>query len=808
MSRILIVDDKEDNLYYLEVLLTGYGHHTETARHGAEALVKARQMAPDVVISDLLMPVMDGYTLLRHWKADIRLRRVPFIVYTATYTTAEDERLALDLGADAFILKPAEPEEFLARITEVLEHGGPVEPRAAAKDPAGERELLEVYSQTLIRKLEEKTLELEETNRALQRDIGERKAVEAALRSSEAELRLLAEAMPQIVWITRADGWNVFFNQHWSVYTGMTAAESAGNGWLIPFHLDDRGRAEAAWNVAVATGGVYSVECRLRRHDGVYKWWLIRGVPVRDANGTILKWFGTCTDIDELKMAELRISESEARFSKVFHSGLVAVSIVELTSGRVVDVNERCADFFGYSPAEMIGRTVFELGLWTDPDDRDRLIARVLTAGTQATAEAAMRRKSGEVRRAQVSMEAVRLPGIADPLVMTALVDVTERRQLEAQLLQAQKMEAIGRLAGGVAHDFNNVLSVIQGYAELLLVQAGEIHRSKLEQILRATQRATGLTRQLLAFSRKQIVDPKVVDLGALVADVQTLVGRLLGEDIELDIEAEAGLGQVRVDPGQLEQVVVNLCVNARDAMPTGGSLRIATSNVELDAASLVGHEPLEPGRYVRLVVSDTGNGIAEDLLPKIFEPFFTTKEPGKGTGLGLAMVYGIVRQAGGAVWVDSRVGEGSRFTICLPRIDGRVDDTAAPEASAPPGGSETILVVEDEAPLRAIVREVLEGNGYRVIEAGSAEDAIARSLVAGNEIDLLLTDIVLPGMNGRRLAEAMTAHQSDLRVLYMTGYTEEGIANRGVLLPGLLVLAKPFTAHALLAHVREALAS
>jgi two-component system, cell cycle sensor histidine kinase and response regulator CckA len=382
--------------------------------------------------------------------------------------------------------------------------------------------------------------------------------------------------------------------------------------------------------------------------------------------------------------------------------------------------------------------------------------------------------------------------------------DLTEHTRTEEQLRQAQKMEAVGRLAGGVAHDFNNSLGVILGYTELLLRTADEGQRSKLEQILKTTQRAASLTRQLLAFSRKQIVNPRALDLNALLSDVEQMLGRLIGEDIDLAIVPGPDLGQVVADAGQLEQVVMNLCVNARDAMPNGGLLRIETANAELDAGDFT-PERTTPGRYVMLAVSDTGSGIPKDILSTIFEPFFTTKEPGKGTGLGLAMVYGTVKQAAGYVWVDSEVGRGTTFRIHLPRIDEPALAPAVEVAPVPSKGWETILLVEDEAPLRAIAHEILEEYGYRVIEAAGGDEAVA--LASHPEpIHLLLTDVVMPGMNGRELAEALRATRPALRTLYMSGYTDEVIAHRGVLEPGTLMIEKPFGTLALLGRVREAL--
>jgi PAS domain S-box-containing protein len=321
---------------------------------------------------------------------------------------------------------------------------------------------------------------------------------------------------------------------------------------------------------------------------------------------------------------------------------------------------------------------------------------------------------------------------------------------------------------------------VILGYTELLLRQAGDGQRGKLEQILKATTRATGLTRQLLAFSRKQIVDPKVLDINALLSDLETMVGRLIGEDIDLAIVPGVDLGQVKADPGQLEQVVMNLCVNARDAMPDGGMLRIETANAEVDVGQATRNEPMAAGRYVMLAVSDTGCGIREEMLPQIFEPFFTTKEEGKGTGLGLAMVYGTVKQAGGYVWVYSEVGRGTTFQVYLPRIDEPAEAPLVQVTPMPSKGWETILLVEDEGPLRAIAREILEEQGYRVLEADGPENAIETARLHPDPIHLVLTDVVMPGMNGRTLTEKLVAARPEIKVLYMSGYTDDVIAHSG----------------------------
>jgi two-component system, cell cycle sensor histidine kinase and response regulator CckA len=636
-------------------------------------------------------------------------------------------------------------------------------------------------------------------------DVTAPKRAAQALQSSLEEFRTLAEVVPQLVWATRPDGWNVYFNQRWTEYTGLTREESSGHGWIRPFHPDDQPRAAAAWERAVATEAAYSLEVRLRGADGIYRWWLVRGGPMKDAGGTIVKWFGTCTDIDDLKHAGLKVAESEARFAKVFHSSMMAIGISEGSSGRLIDVNGLWAQLFGYTREEMIGRTVFELGLWVDPVAPPHHLARMPRAGSAAPREAAFRRKSGEVRHALISMEEMSLEGVAEPLILAVVSDITDRKELEAQLRQSQKMDAVGRLAGGVAHDFNNMLGVILGYTELLLPQASAPQRHKLEQILKAIQSASALTHQLLAFSRKEVVEAKVLDLNALLARLETMLRPLLGEDIEFTVAPGLDLGQVKADPGQLEQVVMNLCVNARDAMPNGGMLRIETANEELRMAQTTGYELIPAGRYVRMTIADAGSGIPMDVLFKIFEPFFTTKEQGKGTGLGLAMVYGIVKQAGGYVSVDSEVGRGTTFTIYLQRIDEPVTP-GGPEAAMPATGTETILLVEDQAPLREITREILLEHGYRVLDAAGPDEAVEIAARETDTIHLLLTDVVMPRMNGRALATVLTAAHPTLRVLYMSGYTADIIAHSGVPVLDIALLHKPFTTLALLGSVRTAL--
>jgi signal transduction histidine kinase len=541
MNRVLIVDDKPDNLYMLRALLQGHGYAVEEARNGVEALLMARQSPPTLIISDLLMPVMDGYTLLKTWKADDRLKMIPFVVYTATYTDPKDERLALTLGADAFIIKPAEPEPFIARILEVLAKKERGELPPGNEAPVEEEVIFKQYSEVLVRKLEDKAHQLEQANRAL------------------------------------------------------------------------------------------------------------------------------CEDI--------------------------------------------------------------------------------------------------------------------------AL-----RKSLEEQFRQAQKMEAFGQLAGGVAHDFNNLLTVITSYTELLLGGAipPDEQRNVIREIRRAGERAASLTRQLLAFSRKQILQPVELDLNGLVREIEKMLRRLISAD---------------TDPGQIEQVIMNLVVNARDAMPSGGFLTIETKNVELDQNYVQKHPEIQPGEYVMLAVTDSGCGIDDAAKSKLFEPFFTTKEPGKGTGLGLATVHGIVKQSGGSIEVYSEVGQGATFKVYLPRIKAPASSgKSLPELALMPRGTETILLAEDEPEIRAVVRLVLESSGYTVLESHSGEEALQICRQYQAPIHLLVTDVVMPKMSGRQLAESVVAVHPNIRVLYLSGYTDDAVVRHGVLEAGMHYLQKPFTPILLARKVREVL--
>ena len=511
------------------------------------------------------------------------------------------------------------------------------------------------------------------------------------------------------------------------------------------------------------------------------------------------------------QVAESALRISERRFRALVEESWDAIALFA-GDGTILYGSSATTRLLGYELTEFVGRNAMEL---IHPDDRAAVLVQLQEAMTAPRARvpvtARVRHKNGSWRY----LEGVFTNLLDDPSV-GAIVnnyrDVTDRRHLEEQVLLSQKMEAIGRLAGGVAHDFNNILTAIGGYSDLLLADLppDDHRRHDVEEIHHATQRAAALTQQLLAFSRRQVLQPKVISLNALIPDVEKMLRRLIGEDILFATVLHPRVGNVRADPGQLEQVIVNLAVNARDAMPKGGRLTIETRNVELDEAYTVDHPTVKPGPYVMLAVSDTGVGMDEETKSRIFEPFFTTKVRGKGTGLGLATVYGIVQQTGGHIWPYSEPNRGTTMRVYLPRVDAPADRLEYPSDAAPATlrGSETILVVEDEAPVRAVTRQLLERNGYTVLEAadGPAALALVDGDAGGRHIELLLTDVIMPGMSGRELADQLKSRRPEVRVLFMSGYTDDAVVQHGMLEPGLAYLEKPFRPQSLLRKVRSVL--
>ena len=508
----------------------------------------------------------------------------------------------------------------------------------------------------------------------------------------------------------------------------------------------------------------------------------------------------------ERRRAEEELRKNESMLRLLFEHNPLSTWLYEIDTLKFLRVNHAATALYGYAAEEFEQMSVLEI---RPQEQREKAFAylRELEADAEEHEFWLHQSKNGRTFEVETISHELMYAGKRVRLVVTQ--DISERRQLEGQLRQAQKMEAVGRLAGGVAHDFNNLLMVIKGHTELLLSALEPVAQftKKIEQIDRAADRATALTRQLLAFSRMQVLQPQVIKLNSIVEEMGKLLPRLIGEDIELVIRTDEDLGTVRADASQMEQVIMNLAVNARDAMPNGGKLVIETANAELDHSYMTSHPLMNPGPYVQLVVTDSGIGMDTETQAHIFEPFFTTKEKGKGTGLGLATVYGIVKQSGGFIWVYSELAKGTSFKIYLPRLDQAEDRAGVTSASmALPMGTETVLLTEDEQDVREIAREFLESGGYRVIEAKDGKEAIRLAAQHRGKIQLLVTDMVMPGMTGQELAVQLQAEHPGLCVVFMSGYSEHAATEMTNADPSVRLLTKPFSRAALLRTVGEIL--
>jgi two-component system, cell cycle sensor histidine kinase and response regulator CckA len=510
----------------------------------------------------------------------------------------------------------------------------------------------------------------------------------------------------------------------------------------------------------------------------------------------------------EHKRHEEALRRSEARHRSLVQRAVYGIYRSNL-DGKFLDVNPALITMLGYSAAEEVLNLDPKRDVFLDPEEQTRLMRQLRQDRALEHFEVRWKRQDGNSITVRLSGRIVSSPEESDEALEVIAEDVTERRVLEDQFRQAQKMEAVGRLAGGVAHDFNNLLMVISGYTEVLSDHTGLENPlyPKIAAIRQATDRATTLTRQLLAFSRKQILELKIVDMNAIVQDIERLLRPLIGENIELATGLAADLGRTRADAGQIEQVIMNLVVNAKDAMPDGGKITIQTANVNLGDDSRIQDSDTQPGPYVMLSISDTGHGMDKETQSRVFEPFFTTKEKGKGTGLGLSTVYGIIKQSEGYVFVQSEVGRGTSFHIYLPLVADAVETVGASQTPPPAsGGAETVLLVEDEESVRQLVRETLEGKGYKVLESENGATALKIAAEHHGAIDLLITDVVMPGMNGNELAEQLCAAYPRTKVLYLSGYTEEHVVHTNASGAGSAFLQKPFTLQVLSRKVREVL--
>jgi len=640
------------------------------------------------------------------------------------------------------------------------------------------------------------------------RDITENKRAEEALRVSEEKFTKAWEASPDAISISTLDeGRYLAVNESFFNLTGYRREEAVGRTvfdlgvWDNPI---DRTQFAALLR---EHGRVRNMEVAMRKKTGQRVVALVSAEKITLDEGPCLLAFSK--DITERKRAEEALRASEEKFAKAFRASPTAISLATRDEGRFLEVNDGFLRFTGYTREEVIGRRGAELNLWVDPHQRLEINAELDARNEVRDRPVRIRKKNGQIAEAILSAELIELRGA--PCLLVVSSDITERKALEAQLQQSQKMEAIGQLAGGVAHDFNNLLGVIIGYAELLMEQVSDPPQRErpAEAILSAAQRAAALTRQLLAFSRRQVLQPRVLDLSQTVQEMGKLLGRLIGENIVLHTSREPALGHVKADPSQIEQVLMNLAVNARDAMPNGGRLTIHTANAELDETYSTAHAPVTPGRYVMLAVTDTGLGMDAATQSRIFEPFFTTKEPGKGTGLGLATVYGIVKQSDGYIWVYSEQGRGTSFKIYLPRVDQPVDAARVEAAPAPVArAGETVLLVEDDDALRELTRSYLTRAGYNVVVAARGQEALTIALNHNSDLHLLVTDVVLPGMSGPELARQLCDMHPGMRVLFVSGYTDIEHLRQGVSQGAFELIQKPFRRQEFTQRVRAILDS
>ncbi|MBN2125064.1 MAG: response regulator [Deltaproteobacteria bacterium] len=805
--KILIVDDKEENRYLLEALLKGNGHEVEAATNGAEAIERLKAGRFELIISDILMPVMDGFQLCRKVKTDEALRHIPFIVYTATYTGSQDEAFAIKIGADRFIQKPCEPDVFMEAVRDVT---------AAARDrdiasrpaPVQEEEMLKLYSERLVRKLEQKMLELE-------KEVQVRGEAEEKLRASEQKYRMLAENTLDIIWSMDMDLAFTYVNPAIQALMGSSPEEWVGSH--LSEHCDEENFAKIVRVIAdesakgpTSSGLVLEAVLLNKRREPIP--FEVHGRVNRDERGEPVSLQGVAREIYERKKTERALKEA---MDIINRSASVAFTWRNQEGWPVEFASENVERLFGYTADEFVSGKV-SYAACIHPEDRDRVAREVAEAGSKAEPTEFTHEpyriiaKDGSEKTIEDWTYILRDHDGHITHYKGVVEDITERKKLERQIQQSQRLEAVGRLTGGIAHDFNNLLTAIIGNADMAVM---DMDRDDplyeiLGEITEAGNRAAGLTRQLLAFSRKQILLPEVLNLNHVVNDMDRMLRRIIGEDIALETHLSLDLSPVEADASQLEQVIMNLAVNARDAMPTGGNLTIETKNVELDQAYANTHIAVRTGPYVMLAVSDTGEGMTKEVQAQIFEPFFTTKEKGKGTGLGLSTVYGIVKQSNGNIWVYSELGKGSSFKIYLPAVEkvASEKERAKKTEERDLRGSETILLVEDDESVRKIAIKTLEKYDYTVLPVADGQEALRMCDEYKAPIHLVVTDVVMPGMGGKELADRLKDLMPDLRVIFMSGYTDNAIVHHGELNRGIAFLQKPFTPDGLARKVREAL--
>lgn len=645
-------------------------------------------------------------------------------------------------------------------------------------------------------------------------DMSKRNKAEKALRESEENFRALTEATTHIVWTSVNNRGDDRFVEWWKELTGQNYEEAKEMGWTDVLHPDDKEPVTKEWLAAVENKSVFNTVYRVRTVSGEYRFYAIRGVPVFDAGGEFRQWIGAVSDITVRKRGEEKVQQSERRFRSLVSAAAQIVWTAD-ANGLM-----QTAHLPNGEPFPMKEETVVrEWNSRLHPNDKNRAIEELTEAVRQKTkfkSEYRLLHDDGAFHYYISRGTPVYEKNGAICEWVGTLTDVNEGkvaeeklRESEDQLRQGQRLESVGRLAGGIAHDFNNMLTAINGYSDLVLrrLSADDPLRPNIEEIKKAGERSATLTQQLLAFSRRQMLQPKVLDLNNVISDTAVMLERLIGEDIALITKLSPDISRVEADPGQLSQVLLNLVVNSRDAMPDGGTITIETKDVCLKQENIGQYEWARPGDFVLLKISDSGVGIDSETLQHIFEPFYTTKEIGKGTGLGLATVYGIIKQSGGSIWVSSEIGEGTTFEIYLPQVFENKDLTEDLQpADQLPNGTELILLVEDEQRVRDLTRKLLEFCGYTIIEAKNGIEALKICDESSDKIDLVMTDVVMPQMGGRELAGRIAAQYPHIKILFTSGYADDLIVKHDVNEANTDFIQKPFTLETLALKVRKVL--
>jgi PAS domain S-box-containing protein len=764
--QILIVDDRMENRYLLEILLKSEGHDTVSAVNGKKALECLASGPFDLIITDILMPVMDGFQLCRYCKADQTLCHIPFVFYTATYVDEKDEAFAYEIGADGFLRKGMEPSAFLASIQAVIKNTqkGRLSPKPPVDKP--EEETYKHYSERLIRKLEKKMQDLEQ---------------------KEERLNMALEASRDGLWDWNIQTGEVYFSPRYYTMLGYEPNElpQTYDTWAGLLHPDDREAAEKSILDHIEKEfSPFEQEFRMKTRSGKWKWILGRGkVFSVDEKGRPVRIVGTHTDISRLKAVIRQARETRERYRNIIEVSPVGIAVH--AGGKVVFSNRAGADILGaLSPDDLTGKPIHEI---IHPDNLDAAKARIqrMMAGEPGLYPVEDRyvRLDGTPIDVMVMATAISFQGA--PAVQVVVQDITEKKrtekelqQAETRLRQAQKLEAIGSLAGGIAHDFNNILSAVIGYSQLAMdrLPKDSPAQKDLAQVYKGGERAKELVMQILAFSRQKGQQAAPIQIGPIIKEVLKFLKSTLPSSITIRQEVMPDAGHILADPTQIHQVLMNLCTNAAHAMDqTGGALTVKLSGITLDQYAAETDPDLSPGKYLKLTVGDTGHGIAPDILPKIFDPYFTTKKRGQGTGLGLATVHGIIKSCNGSIAVSSTPGQGTIFHLYFPVIDTPAE--SAPEKPVPPSAAKSdtcILFVDDEPAIADLGRQLLAHLGYTADTRTDPIEALALVTSSPDRFALVITDLTMPGMKGDQLASELMKIRPDLPVILCSGFSRD----------------------------------